>query len=69
MGMASEVKLELDRDDPHTALLALVTEALALADTYGYGRVGIYLDQARAALNGEAGQPPADVSDISDSSG
>lgn len=64
MDMASEAKFESDRNDPHTALLALVTEALALADTYGYGRVGIYLDQAKAALRCEAGQPIREKSDF-----
>lgn len=64
MDMASEAKPGPDRDDPHTALLALVKEALALADAHGYARVGIYLDQAKAALKGEAGQSAPGESDI-----
>lgn len=55
--MAKEAKSEQKLDDPSSAILALVEEALALADQHGFARAGIYLDQARSDLRGDAGQP------------
>ena len=55
--MTAIIETEPDRSDPREAVLALVQEALRLADEHGLGRAAIYLDQARVALNSEVGQP------------
>jgi hypothetical protein len=48
---------KVDPESPRGVVLALIVEALALADEQGLSRVGICLDQARAILMTEEGQP------------